>query len=127
MTGTGTAPEPGSGVKETLTPDTADRAAMKRGRREYSNASYAAFVGRVLRAMQRRLAGGDIESLPDLVALHEETGRLVTESVHALRADPHRYSWADIGRVLGISRQAAHDRFRGDGARRPGGQPGDLR
>jgi hypothetical protein len=100
---------------------------MERVRRETSNASYAAFVGRALRAMQRRLAGGDLESLPDLVALHEETGRLVTESVHALRAEPHGYSWADVGRVLGISRQAAQKRFGGDGARRPGGQPGDLR
>jgi hypothetical protein len=84
-------------------------------------------VGRMLRAMQRRLAGGDLESLAAFVALHEETGRLIEDAVHDLRAEPHCHSWADIGRVLGTSRQAAQQRFGGDGARRPGGQPGDLR
>lgn len=125
-TAPGTAP-PASGVNAALTPEAPGEGAPAGGRREYSNAEYARFVGRILRAMQRRLADGDIESLPDLVALHEETARLITASVHALRADPHRYSWDQVARVLGITRQAAQQRFRGAGARRPGGQPGDLR
>jgi hypothetical protein len=42
-------------------------------------------------------------------ALHEETGSKLTKTVDVLRA--RKVSWATIGEALGVSRQAAWDRF----------------
>jgi hypothetical protein len=45
-----------------------------------------------------------------------------------LRHEPWSYSWRQVADALGISRQAAQQRFRkAGGHRRPGGQPGSLR
>jgi hypothetical protein len=72
------------------------------------NADYAKFMARILRAMARR-AGNDIDALPMLLAAQDETEQLMREAVARCRADG--YSWADIGARLGITRQAAQQRF----------------
>lgn len=87
-------PPTGSGVNADLTPESPGEGTSTHGRREYSNAEYARFVGRILRAMQRRLADGDIESLPDLVALHEETG---ASGLMVICGSDHDIEWPDIG------------------------------
>jgi hypothetical protein len=89
------------GVKAMLTP--------KRPRRLVENDEYGAFVRRVLRAYSRRVGDGDVEALVLLVGLAEEIDSAMAEAVKGLRA--RGYSWAEIGARLGISRQAAQQRW----------------
>ena len=88
-------------VKATLTP--------KRPRRQVENDEYAAFVRRVLRAYSRRVGDGDVEALVLMVGLADEIDAAIGEAVKGLRA--RGYSWAEIGSRLGITRQAAQQRW----------------
>jgi hypothetical protein len=81
----------------------------KRPRRQVENDEYGAFVRRVLRAYSRRVGDGDVEALALLVGLAEEIDAAMAEAVQGLRA--RGYSWAEIGSRLGISRQAAQQRW----------------
>ena len=78
-------------------------------RRVVENAAYASFIRRVLRAHGRRVAIGDVEALADLVALAEDIDRAVAEAVSGLRG--FGYSWAEIATRLGVTRQAAQQRW----------------
>jgi hypothetical protein len=90
--------------------------------------AYGRFVARILKAYGRRINAGDIAALPELVALHDDLDATITDAVRQLRAEPHSYSWAQIGAALGVSRQAAMQRWADvGGARRAGGQPSHLR
>lgn len=92
------------------------------------NSEYAAFVARCVRAAGRRVAAGDIDGLAELVQLRAEMDEAITTAVRGLRAEPHCQSWAAIARVLGITRQAAMQRWPdAGGGRRPGGQPVHIR
>lgn len=96
--------------------------------REVENTEYAAFVGRVIKAAGRRVAEGDREGLAELVQLRDQLDAAIEEAVKGLRAEPHYQSWSDLARVLGVTRQAARQRFaRIAPGRAPGGQPGGLR
>jgi hypothetical protein len=82
-------------------------------RRNYpvENPAYHAMVRRMLRAMARRVAtDGDIEGLADMVKMQDELGELIAETVRSLR-DDHGYSWAEVGRETGMTRQSAHERW----------------
>lgn len=70
---------------------------------------YGAFARRILRAMGRRVSDRDIEALSVLADLQADLAAQMQTSVDALLA--HGYSWADIGRQLGISRQAAQQKY----------------
>ncbi|MDT8915775.1 hypothetical protein [Amycolatopsis sp. PS_44_ISF1] len=74
---------------------------------------YGKFVRRIMRAYGRRVANLDIEGLKGLVELRDELDALIVDSARKLQDQPkgQGYSWGDIGRVLGISRQAAQQRF----------------
>lgn len=89
--------------------DVKARSTPKQPRRLVENDEYAAFVRRVLRAYSRRVGGGDVEALGLLVGLAEEIDAAMAEAVKGLRACG--YSWAEIGSRLGISRQAAQQRW----------------
>lgn len=74
---------------------------------------YFAFARRILRAASRRVGNRDIEGLAGLVALRDEIDEAIDAAVATLRSEEGGgYSYTDIGRVLGISRQAAQQRFR---------------
>jgi hypothetical protein len=108
-----------SGVNRALTP--APR------RREVENPEFAAFTRRILRAYARRVGAGDLDALSDLARLREECDGHLIDAVARLRND-WSYSWQQIADALGISRQAAQQRWRkAGGTRRIGGQPGHLR
>lgn len=81
-----------------------------RRRRVVENDEYGAFIQRAVRAYSRRVAAGDVEALRDLVGLSKEVDQAVSDAVAGLRRD-HNYSWAEIGSRLGISRQAAQQRW----------------
>ena len=88
-------------VKTRLTP--------KRARRLTENNDYAAFTRRILRAYARRVADGDIDALTLMLGLSAEIDTAIGQAVTGLRS--YGYSWADIGSRLGITRQAAQQRW----------------
>lgn len=88
-------------VNDALTP--------KRRRPVTENSEYAAFARRILRAYSRRIAIGDVESLTDLINLADDIDRAIQLAVNGLRAAG--FSWAEIGARLGITRQAAQQRW----------------
>ena len=88
-------------VKTPLTP--------KRAGRVRENDEYAAFARRVLRAYARRVADGDVEALTLMFGLAAEIDAAITQAVNGLRETG--YSWAEIGSRLGITRQAAQQRW----------------
>ena len=90
-------------VKTSLTP--------KSARPVVENDAYAAFARRILRAYARRIATGDIESLTLMTHLADEIDTAIGEAITGLRG--FGYSWADIGSRLGITRQAAQQRWGG--------------
>jgi len=88
-------------VKDPLTPD--------RPGRVIENDEYAAFARRVLRAYARRVADGDVEALTLMLGLSAEIDDAIAQAVTGLRG--FGYSWAEIGSRLGITRQAAQQRW----------------
>jgi DNA-directed RNA polymerase specialized sigma24 family protein len=86
---------------------------QQRRRDVVENDEFAAFARRIIRAHGRRVATGDVEALRDLVALSSVIDDAIGEAVIGLRA--FGYSWSEIGQRLGISKQAAQQRW--------GGQP----
>jgi ribosomal protein S20 len=93
-----------SAVKNSLTPN--------RRRRAVENDEYAAFVHRVIRAYSRRVAAGDIEAITYMAATAREIDTAIRDAITGLRATG--YSWADIALRLGVTRQAAQQRWGGD-------------
>ena len=79
------------------------------GRRLVENDQYAAFARRILRAYARRVADGDVEALIAMTGLAAEIDAAIGQAVTGLRA--FGYSWAEIGSRLGITRQAAQQRW----------------
>ena len=72
---------------------------------------WGAFLERILRATERRVGNGDIEGLAAIARVQAIAEETMQRSVDRLRAAPWDYSWADVGRALGITRQAAQQRF----------------
>ncbi len=77
--------------------------------RVVENSEFAAFGRRIIRATGRRIAAGDVEALPDLAALSAELDAAIGDAVTGLRAAG--YSWGEIASRLGVTRQAAHQRW----------------
>jgi hypothetical protein len=77
------------------------------------NADYGAMVTRMIRSYGRRVAD-DIEGFADLVAQRAQLDAAIDEAARRLHeGTPERpgHSWTEIGRVLGITRQSARERF----------------
>jgi hypothetical protein len=75
------------------------------------NSQYAAFARRVLRAYGRRICAGDIDALADITILAADIDDAIGHAVTGLRETG--YSWAEIGARLGVTRQAAQQRWGG--------------
>jgi hypothetical protein len=80
-----------------------------RRQRSVENDEYGAFVRRILRGYSRRIADGDVEALILMDGLADELDAALAEAVKGLRN--RGYSWAEIASRLGISRQAAQQRW----------------
>jgi hypothetical protein len=85
------------------------RLTAKRRRRVVENDEYAQFLQRVIRAYSRRIGSGDIEAITGMIRLAADLDQAITHAVTGLRTCG--YSWADIGLRLGITRQAAQQRW----------------
>ena len=72
---------------------------------------YVRMLQRMMRAYARRVTQdcGDIEALAGLVDLATELEATTTLAIAGLRETGH--SWAEIARVLGVTRQAAQQRY----------------
>jgi len=81
----------------------------KRGRNLVENDEYGAFARRILRSYARRIAIGDVEALTGMTTLANDIETAIRTAVIGLRE--HGYSWADIGTRLGVTRQAAQQRW----------------
>ena len=81
----------------------------RRNRPAVENHDYAAFSRRVIRTQARRIAAGDVDELTQLLGLERELQRAIQTAINGLRAQG--YSWADIALRIGITRQAAHQRW----------------
>jgi hypothetical protein len=97
--------------KNTVNPRLTSRSRPRR-RDVVENDEYASFARRIMRAYGRRVAAGDIEALADLIALGRDIEHATDVAIAGLRA--HGYSWAEIATRLGITRQAAHQRWGGE-------------
>ena len=74
---------------------------LNRRGRPVENDEYAAFA--------RRVADGDVEALTLMLGLSAEIDTAIAQAVQGLRGSG--YSWAEIGSRLGITRQAAQQRW----------------
>ena len=81
----------------------------RRPRRVVENDDYAAFTRRILTAHAKRIATGDIEGLHGLAALAADIDTALHSAVTGLRAAG--YAWADSAARLGVTRQAAQQRW----------------
>jgi hypothetical protein len=81
----------------------------KRSRGEVENPDYATFAARIIRGHGRRIADGDIDSLPGLLRLAAELDGATQHAVDGLRT--FGYSWGEIAGRLGTTRQAAQQRW----------------
>jgi hypothetical protein len=93
--------ERASTVNKTLT--------RNRVRAAVENPEYAAFARRVLREYARGITAGDIESLILMAQLSDTIDASIRGAMTGLRE--HGYSCAEIGARLGVTRQAAHQRW----------------
>lgn len=64
---------------------------------------------RMMRGLARRAGDGDMEGLEQLARLEHELREQTAAAVAGMRL--RGYSWAYIGNVLGVTRQAAQERF----------------
>jgi hypothetical protein len=107
-----TAPASKNTVKDALTPHLPARPASG-GRRTggpvVENGAYSAFLRRAIRAAGRRVGGGDVEGLADLLSLAGELDRAIDAAVGGLRGAG--YSWGEIASRVGVTRQAAQQRW----------------
>lgn len=86
--------------------------ATNRAGRYRETREYVGFVRRSIRGLTQRVgAEADIDSLPEMIALAGQLDEAIDAAVMGIRAAG--YSWTDIARRLGISKQAAAKRWSG--------------
>jgi DNA-directed RNA polymerase specialized sigma24 family protein len=93
----------------------------RRRQKVTENDEYAAFARRVLQAWARRVAAGDIDAIADMAAAARELDDVMRDAVTGLRGKG--YSWAEIAARLGVTRQAAQQRWGGNGRDKARNQP----
>lgn len=90
---------------------TTKRCHQTRGGPLVENDTYTEFVRRAIRALGRR-AGDDIDALVLLRDLAEDVDVALASAVRRCHDHPvHPWSWTDIAERLGMTRQAARQRW----------------
>lgn len=80
-----------------------------RRRRLYESSELVPFLRRMARAFVRRAGEGDLEALSSLVEIQQAMDTAIGECARALHECG--YSWTDIAREIGTTRQNAQKRF----------------
>jgi len=73
------------------------------------HAEFIAFSRRIMRALSTRLGQADPEDLAEMIELSRTLDSAIGAAVRAQRANG--FSWTEIAAPLGISRQAAQQRW----------------
>jgi hypothetical protein len=74
-------------------------------KRERDDLAYIAMLRRMIRAAARRLAEADPQELGEFLTLTWELDTAATVAIAGLRRNG--VTWEDIGRITGVTRQAA--------------------
>jgi hypothetical protein len=82
----------------------------RRRPKERENSDYAEMNRRLLRAHGRRVADGDPDDLAELLALVPLLDEIIRDAIVGQR-ERHGFSWTDIGRAAGMTRQGAQQRW----------------
>lgn len=77
--------------------------------RVVENGAYLDFARRIIRRAGERIGESDPWALADLVSLRADLDNAIATGVAGLRSEG--YSWADIARPLGITRQSAQQAY----------------
>lgn len=80
-------------------------------RREREAPEVTAAAVRMMRALVKRAGDGELEALEGLVSLQAALDGCLDQAVHGYREGPAKASWAAVGEAVGVSRQAAQQRF----------------
>jgi hypothetical protein len=83
----------------------------RRRKRDHESPDLVAMLNRVAKALVRRAAEGDLEAVSALRQAERTMGSALIEAAQAAHSEPNAYSWTEIGRELGMTRQAAQQRF----------------
>jgi len=78
-------------------------------KRTVDTSDYLDMCGRTISAAGRRVAESDVETLPELLQLHELVDVAAAAAVAGLR--DRGWTWQSIGDALGVTRQAAIQRW----------------
>lgn len=81
-------------------------------KREREAPEVAAAAIRMMRALARRAGNGELEALEALDALQASVQLQLGAAVAGYREGPAQASWTDVARILGMTRQSAHERFK---------------
>ncbi len=81
----------------------------KRSKRYTETEEFGRAVERMLRAYGARVGMADMEDLRQLVTLRDLLDEITADAVDRLRWTG--YSWADVGAAMGVTRQAAQQRW----------------
>lgn len=84
---------------------------MARQRKEREAPEVGAASARMMRALVRRAAGGEMEAVEELARLQGVLDACLHQAVQGYREGPAEASWTDVGRILGTTRQSAQARF----------------
>ncbi len=96
-------------VNPALTGNASEQAGRLHRRDRVENDTYMAFCARIIRAAGRRISAGDVDTLPELAQLQHDLDQALTHAVRGLR--DFGYSWTEIAVRLGVTRQAAQQRW----------------
>lgn len=83
----------------------------RRRRRHVENDDYLRFVTRILKAAQKRISAADPEDLAAMVDLRNALDEAIDGAARGMH--DAGFSWTEIARPLGISRQAALKKWGG--------------
>lgn len=83
---------------------------MSKRRKRYTDTEdFGRMVERMLRAYGLRVGAADMDDLRQLMTIRELLDQITAEAVEQLRSTG--YSWADVGEAMGVTRQAAQQRW----------------
>lgn len=87
-----------------------ESAGKGRPRRLFENEAYLRMLVRMVNRLAERVADGDPEDLAGLLTLLRKVDDALGDAVRGQR-ERHHYSWAEIARGTGMTRQAAWERW----------------
>lgn len=82
----------------------------RNGHPKAETSDYAAMLGRMVRSYGKRIAEGDPHDLAAAVDLARQLDDAIGNAVAVMRRDSG-FSWAELAAELGVTRQAAQQRY----------------